>query len=95
MIGFAAGDPHPSKGFSWIANDWDRAGVSPARPSEATVARPAKLNWRRRACVYPCAPPTTARFRLYEQEGYQRIEVWQSYYNDGDAAIVMEKERTL
>jgi ribosomal protein S18 acetylase RimI-like enzyme len=33
--------------------------------------------------------------RLYDQEGYQRTEVWQSYYNDGEAAIVMEKARAI
>jgi ribosomal-protein-alanine N-acetyltransferase len=33
--------------------------------------------------------------RLYEREAYHRIEVWQGYYNDGEAAIVMEKERAI
>jgi ribosomal protein S18 acetylase RimI-like enzyme len=30
---------------------------------------------------------------LYEQEGYERVAVWQSYYQDGEAAIIMEKNR--
>ena len=33
--------------------------------------------------------------KLYEQEGYLRVDVWQSYYNDGEAAIVMEKTRGI
>jgi ribosomal protein S18 acetylase RimI-like enzyme len=30
---------------------------------------------------------------LYENEGYRTLDVWKSYYNDGENAIVMEKPR--
>ncbi len=33
--------------------------------------------------------------QLYEQEGYRRVDVWQAYYNDGEAALVMEKDRGI
>ncbi|NJN79659.1 MAG: GNAT family N-acetyltransferase [Anaerolineales bacterium] len=28
---------------------------------------------------------------MYEKEGYQTIDMWQAYYNDGESAMVMEK----
>jgi len=28
---------------------------------------------------------------MYEKEGYQTIDIWQNYYNDGESAMVMEK----
>ena len=33
--------------------------------------------------------------RLYEREGYSKLEVWPNYYKDGEAAIVMQKDREL
>jgi len=94
MIGFAAGDPHPSEGFSWIATigiapEYRRRGIGRQllRACEAKLETP-RIRLSVRAS-------NDGAIRLYEQEGYQRIEVWQSYYNDGEAAIVMEKERTI
>ena len=94
MIGFVAGDPHPSKGFSWIATigiapEYRRRGIGRQllRACEAKLETPrVRLSVR---------ASNDGAIRLYEQEGYKRIEVWQSYYNDGEAAIVMEKERTI
>ncbi len=31
--------------------------------------------------------------RLYQQAGYVRIDMWKSYYRDGEDAIIMEKVR--
>jgi ribosomal protein S18 acetylase RimI-like enzyme len=31
--------------------------------------------------------------RLYLQEGYTQIDVWNRYYRDGESGIVMEKLR--
>jgi ribosomal protein S18 acetylase RimI-like enzyme len=94
MIGFAAGDPHPSEGFSWIATigiapEYRRRGIGRQllRACEASLNTP-RLRLSVRAS-------NDGAIRLYEQEGYQRIEIWQSYYNDGEAAVVMEKERAI
>ena len=94
MIGFVAGDPRPSEGFSWIAT----IGVAPGFRRRGIG----------RDLLHACeAQLTTPRVRLsvrasndgaiklYEQEGYRRVDVWQSYYNDGEAAIVMEKTRGI
>jgi [ribosomal protein S18]-alanine N-acetyltransferase len=94
MIGFVAGDPHPSDGFSWIATigvmpEYRRRGIGRdlLRACESQLKTPrVRLSVR---------ASNDGAIKLYEQEGYQRVEVWQSYYNDGEAAIVMEKTREI
>jgi ribosomal protein S18 acetylase RimI-like enzyme len=94
MIGFIAGDPRPSEGFSWIATvgvlpEYRRRGIGRMllRACEARIKTP-----RIRLSV---RISNDAAIRLYEQEGYRRIDIWQRYYNDGEAAIVMEKEQGI
>jgi len=92
MIGFVAGDPRPSDGLAWIAT----IGVAPEfrgrgigrdllRACEAHVPQP-RLRLSVRAS-------NQVAIRLYEREGYERVEIWQAYYRDGEAAIVMQKIR--
>jgi ribosomal-protein-alanine N-acetyltransferase len=94
MIGFAAADPRPDEGFSWIAT----IGVAPAFRRRG-VGRDLL-----RACEALLKPPSlrlsvrasnSDAIRLYEREGYSQVNVWQDYYKDGEAAIVMEKHREL
>jgi ribosomal-protein-alanine N-acetyltransferase len=94
MIGFVAGDVHASEGLSWIATigiapEYRRRGIGREllRACEARLKTP-RIRLSVRAS-------NDGAIRLYEQEGYQRLEVWQGYYNDGEAAIVMEKQRGL
>jgi len=92
MVGFVAGDPRPSQGFSWIAT----IGVLPTYQHKGIG----------RSLLHACeAQLSTPRVRLsvrasnqvainlYEQEGYRTIDIWKAYYNDGENAIVMEKPR--
>ncbi len=94
MIGFIAGDPRPSEGFSWIATvgvlpDYRRQGIG-------------------RRLLHLCEDQLpTARvqlsvrisneeaIQLYRHEGYQTINIWEKYYNDGSDAVVMEKSRII
>jgi ribosomal-protein-alanine N-acetyltransferase len=94
MIGFIAGDPRPSEGFSWIATigvapEHRRRGIGREllRACEALLSTP-----RLRLSV---RGSNEAAIRLYETEGYRRSDVWRDYYRDGAAAIVMEKDREL
>ncbi len=94
MVGFIAGDPRRSQGFSWIAT----VGVLPTYRRQGIGRRLLRL------CEEQLP---TARVRLsvrisnenaiqlYRQEGYQTINIWQSYYKDGTDAIVMEKKRII
>jgi len=94
MIGFVAGDPRPSEGFSWIAvigvaPEFRRRGIGRdlLRTCESQLKTPrVRLSVR---------ASNDGAIRLYEQEGYRRVDVWQSYYNYGEAAIVMEKTREI
>ena len=92
MIGFIAGDPRRAKGFSWIAT----VGVLPDYRRQGIGRRLLRL------CESQL-PTTRVRLsvrisnenaiQLYRQEGYQTINIWESYYNDGADAVVMEKWR--
>lgn len=94
MVGFIAGDPHPAQGFSWIATlgvlpEYQHKGIGRAllRACEAQLKTPrVRLSVR---------ASNDGAIRLYEQEGYCRADVWQAYYNDGEAALIMEKEREI
>jgi ribosomal protein S18 acetylase RimI-like enzyme len=92
MVGFIAGDPRPSQGFSWIATiavlpDYRRKGIGRAllNACEAQLRTP-RLRLSVRAT-------NQSAITLYEQEGYRTMDIWKAYYNDGENAIVMEKPR--
>ena len=94
LIGFVAGDPHPTEGFSWIATigvipEHRRQGIGRTllRACEEKLQTP-RIRLSVRASNY-------AAIRLYEEEGYERIDIWQAYYKDGEAAVVMEKARGI
>ncbi len=90
MIGFIAGDPRPRDGWGWIATiavdtRFRRRGVGTAllRACETQLGVP-----RSRLTV---RVSNHGAISLYEREGYQIIDTWAAYYNDGESAIVMEK----
>jgi ribosomal protein S18 acetylase RimI-like enzyme len=92
MVGFIAGDPRPSQGFSWIATiavlpEYRRKGIGRAllHACEAQLRTP-----RLRLSV---RTSNQSAIILYEHEGYRAMDVWKAYYNDGENAIVMEKPR--
>ena len=92
MVGFVAGDPRPSQGFSWIATigvlpEYRRQGVARdlLHACEAQLKTP-RLRLSVRAS-------NQAAITLYEQEGYRTTDIWKAYYDDGENAIVMEKPR--
>ncbi len=94
MIGFVAGDARPSEALAWIATigvlpEYQRRGIGREllRACEARLTAP-RIRLSVRAS-------NAGAIRLYDLEGYQRVEVWQGYYNDGEAAIVMEKQREI
>lgn len=94
MIGFVAGDKHGAEGLAWIATigiapEFRRRGIG----RELLRACEARLNAPRIRLSVRAS--NDGAIRLYEQEGYQRLEVWHGYYNDGEAAIVMEKQRAI
>lgn len=90
MVGFIAGDPRPSQGFSWIATigvlpEYQGNGIGRAllQACESRLSTP-----RLRLSV---RISNTAAIRLYEQEGYHHVDIWHAYYTGGEDALVMEK----
>lgn len=90
MVGFVAGDPRPRDGWGWIATiavdpRFQRRGIGRALLEECErqlgVAR-SRLTVR---------ASNRGAISMYEQAGYLPIDVWQAYYNDGEDALVMEK----
>ena len=90
MIAFAACDPRPTQSAAWIATiavdpRWQRRGIGRMllRACEERVRLPrVKLSVR---------ISNHGAISLYEQEGYQTVEVWGRYYSDEEDALVMEK----
>ena len=94
MVGFVAGDPRPGNGFSWIAT----IGVAPEyrqRGIGRQLLRACEARLRTSLLRLSVRVTNQGAIRLYEQEGYAQVEVWQNYYKDGEAAVVMEKVRAL
>ena len=94
MVGFVAGDPRPSQGFSWIATiavlpDYRRKGIGRAllHACETRLKTP-RIRLSVRAS-------NQEAITLYEQEGYRTTDIWKGYYNDGENAIVMEKPHQM
>jgi len=92
MVGFVAGDQRESRGFSWIATiavlpAYQKQGIGRAllTECESRLTTP-----RVRLCV---RTDNGGAIRLYEQVGYERIDVWRGYYKDKADAIIMEKAR--
>lgn len=90
MVGFIAGDPRPSRGFSWIATigvlpGYQRKGIGRAllRACETQLKTP-RLRLSVRASNH-------IAITLYEQESYRTMDIWKAYYDDGEDAIIMEK----
>lgn len=91
MVGFIAGDPRPSQGFAWIAT----LGVLPGYQGNGigrALLKACESRLRTPRIRLSVRIGNIVAIRLYEQEGYQHTDIWRAYYNDGEDALVMEKE---
>jgi len=90
MVGFVAGDPHPSDGLAWIATigvdpRYQRRGIGRA----LLLAAEAKIKLPRIRLTVRMS--NQGAITLYEQEGYHTVDIWKGYYDDREDGIVMEK----
>lgn len=91
MIGFIAGDVRPSERLAWIATigvlpEYRGRGIGRAllQACEQRLTTPhVRLNVR---------ISNQAAIQLYQTSGYQRGGIWPAYYQDGEDALIMEKE---
>jgi ribosomal protein S18 acetylase RimI-like enzyme len=92
MVGFIAGDVRRSEGIAWIATiavlpEHQGRGIGTTLLQACEVQIPLPTI---RLCV---RPSNQVAIRLYERFGYARAGEWSRYYQDGEAALVMEKKR--
>ena len=92
MIGFVAGEPRSSKKEFWIATiavdpHYQRRGIG--RQLLRACEQQAKLNQLKLTVRIS----NQAAISLYEQEGYRTMDIWKSYYVDGEDGLVMGKVR--
>ncbi len=90
MVGFIAGDVRRSEGVAWIATvavlpESRGKGVGTALMAACEAQIPLS---RIRLCV---RVSNDVAIRLYEHLGYKRVGEWSRYYQDGESALVMEK----
>jgi ribosomal-protein-alanine N-acetyltransferase len=90
MAGFVAGDPRPRKGWGWIATiavdpRYRRRGIGRA----LLHACEAKLGVPRSRLTVRIS--NEVAISMYKKDGYATTEIWNSYYNDGEDGMVMEK----
>lgn len=92
MVGFIAGDPHPRERIGWIATlgvlpEYRRMGVAKALLAQCEN----ELDFPSlRLSVRRSNEPALA---LYQEFGYQMVDVWRDYYHNGEDALVLEKKR--
>ncbi len=97
VVGFSAGDFRRSDTLAWIATigvlpEFRRRGIGAAllRDCERRLGRTLTgPGGRVRLCVRPSNAPA---IQLYERSGYQQVSVWSRYYQNGEDALVLEKQ---
>lgn len=90
MVGFVAGDPRPSQDVAWIAT----IGVDPRyqhRGIGRALLRACEALMKFSRARLTVRMSNNKAISLYEQEGYQAVDIWKQYYNDGEDGLVMEK----
>ncbi len=89
IVGFVIGDRRSSK-LGWIAS----IGVHPKARRRGIgrrllLAAERALDTQRVRLTLRTS--NQAAFRLYAQLGYEKVDVWQQYYRDGEDGWVMER----
>lgn len=92
LAGFIAGDPQPREKLGWISTlgvlpQYRRMGIAYgllAKCEEELDFPRIRLSVRR---------SNESALALYRKTGYQMVDVWRSYYHNGEDALVLEKRR--
>jgi ribosomal-protein-alanine N-acetyltransferase len=92
MVGFIAGDVRRMEGVAWIATvavlpEYRGRGIGAALLQTCEAQIPVN---KIRLCV---RPSNDVAIRLYERFRYIKVGEWTRYYQDGESALVMEKQK--
>lgn len=91
FAGFVAGDVRPSEHMAWVATigvfpEYRGRGIGTALLKEVE----SQMNVPR---VRLCVRTSNKRaIELYRRNRYEPVETWPGYYQDGEDAMVMEKQ---
>lgn len=90
MVGFIAGDGDRKKEVGWITtvgvlNAYRKLGIGRAMLDACEQKLPNKV------VQLTVRQSNHAAIHMYQQAGYHQIELWEKYYNGGEAGIVMQK----
>jgi ribosomal protein S18 acetylase RimI-like enzyme len=92
MVGFIAGDPRPSEGFSWIAT----LGILPdyrGRGYGRALLEACEAQLTTERVRLSVRASNAEAIRMYEKAGYVPIDRWTLYYDDGEDALIMDKKK--
>jgi ribosomal-protein-alanine N-acetyltransferase len=91
MIGFIAGDSRPREGVGWIAT----IGVLPEHRGRG-IGRALLESCEKRLTLprirLSVRPSNHEAVRMYQNAGYRSVDQWRNYYDDGEDALIMEKQ---
>lgn len=92
MVGFIAGDVRKNEDTAWIATigvlpEYRRRGIG-----TALLLRCESQVQASKICL-SVRVSNDAAIKMYEEFGYNRAGMWRRYYEDGEDALVMEKNR--
>jgi ribosomal-protein-alanine N-acetyltransferase len=92
VVGFIAGDLRPSENLAWIATigvlpDYRRRGIGAA----LLQACEERLTLKRIRLMVRIS--NQEAIELYRRTGYHQAGVWPHYYQDGEDAYILEKQR--
>ncbi len=92
LVGLVVGEPHPYEGYAWIATigvhpEFQRRGIGQRLLAEAEARLKVPL------LKLTVRQSNTPAIALYQKFGYASVSRWERYYSDGEAGVVMEKNR--
>jgi ribosomal-protein-alanine N-acetyltransferase len=92
VVGFIAGDLRPSEDLAWIATigvlpEYRRRGIGAA----LLTACEERLTLSRIRLMVRIS--NQEAIELYRRTGYHQAGVWPHYYQDGEDAYILEKQR--
>jgi len=92
LVGLVVGEPHPYEGYAWIATlgvhpEFQRRGIGAQLLAETEARLKAPL------LKLTVRQSNTPAIALYQKFGYASVSRWERYYSDGEAGVVMEKNR--
>jgi ribosomal protein S18 acetylase RimI-like enzyme len=90
MAGFIAGDGDRKKEVGWITTVgvlvvYRKTGIGRALLDACEQQLPNKV------IQLTVRQSNHSAIHMYQQAGYHQIEIWEKYYNGGEAGIVMQK----